>query len=81
MPDNSERGKANYRDALFLTYGAQVGTTIDGFLRDMKSVLHAFLGMAEAFCARRIGEANWQTFLEDLESHLSLATMPGEIWR
>jgi hypothetical protein len=30
------RGKANYRDALFLTYEAQVGTMLDGFIEDMK---------------------------------------------
>ena len=74
------RGKANYRDALFLTYEAQVETMIDGFLRDMQAVLRAFLVMAGAFCARRIGEANWRAFVDDLESHLSLAVMPDEIW-
>lgn len=74
------RGKANYRDALFLTYEAQVGTVIDGFIGDMETVLKAFVTMAGAFCARRVDPINWQAFLADLEAHLDLAVMPNAVW-
>ena len=43
------RGKANYRDALFLTYEAQVGTVLDGFIADLETVLTAFLTAAGHF--------------------------------
>jgi len=49
------RGKANYRDALFLTYEARVGKVIEGFIHDLEIVLRAFVIMAGAFCAIRAG--------------------------
>jgi hypothetical protein len=74
------RGKANYRDALFLTYGGQVGTTLNGFIEDMEIVLNAFIVMAGAFCARRIRHSLWQPFHADLSSKLQLSVMPQDVW-
>jgi hypothetical protein len=74
------RGKANYRDALYLTYEAQVGTVLDGFIANMETVLHAFLTMAGAFCSRRVITTDWQAFIHDLEGHLQLAVMPKDVW-
>lgn len=74
------RGKANYRDALFLTYEAQVGTVIEGFISDMEMVLKAFVIMAGAFCAKRVDPVHWQAFLVDLEAHLGLVVMPNDVW-
>jgi hypothetical protein len=74
------RGKANYRDALFLTYEAHVGTTLDGFIPDLESVLRAFVSIAGAFCARRVSRADWQAFLDDLTAHLGLIVMPKDVW-
>jgi hypothetical protein len=64
------RGKANYRDALFLTYGGGVGASLTGFIADAEVVLKAFVVMAGAFCARRIGSTLWQRFLSDLSAQL-----------
>jgi len=72
------RGKANYRDALFLTYEVQVGTVIDGFISDMETVLKAFVVMAGSFCAKRVN--HWQEFMADLNAHLKLAVMPNDVW-
>ncbi|MBF6986751.1 hypothetical protein [Cupriavidus sp. IK-TO18] len=74
------RGKANYRDALFLTYEAQVGTVIDGFIGDMETVLRAFLTMAGGFCSRRVNSGHWDAFYADLNVHLGLAVMPKDVW-
>ncbi len=74
------RGKANYRDALFLTYEAQVGTVLDGFTADLETVLRAFVTMAGAFCSMRLPSNEWNAFTRDMETHLKLAVMPGEIW-
>lgn len=74
------RGKANYRDALFLTYGSSVGGTLNGFIEDLEIVLNAFIVMAGAFCARRIGPTLWQLFVADLSAQLQLAVMPHDVW-
>ena len=74
------RGKANYRDALFLTYGNQVSGTLNGFIEEMEIVLNAFIVMAGAFCARRIGRSLWNPFLVDLSTQLHLAVMPQDVW-
>lgn len=74
------RGKANYRDALFLTYEAQVGTVLCGFIPDMEAVLRAFVSIAGAFCARRVSPSDWQAFLDDLNAHLGLIVMPKDVW-
>ena len=74
------RGKANYRDALFLTYEPQIGTTLDGFIADAESVLKAFVTAAGAFCAQRLRKTDWLAFNDDLASHLRLAVMPSEVW-
>jgi hypothetical protein len=74
------RGKANYRDALFLTYEAQVGTVLDGFIADLATVLNAFVIAAGAFCSRRVSKADWLAFIDDLEGHLQFIVMPRDIW-
>jgi hypothetical protein len=74
------RGKANYRDALFLTYEVQVGAVLDGFIADTASVLKAFLTAAGAFCSRRVTSADWHAFIDDLNEHLHLAVMPRDVW-
>jgi hypothetical protein len=74
------RGKANYRDALFLTYGSSIGATTHGFIEDLEIVLNAFIVMAGAFCAHRITPSLWQAFLADLSTQLQLAVMPQDVW-
>ena len=74
------RGKANYRDALFLTYESQVGALLDGFVDDLEAVLRAFVSMAGAFCSRRVGNADWRAFSEDLNGQLNLSVMPEHVW-
>jgi hypothetical protein len=74
------RGKANYRDALFLTYGSSVGGTLTDFIKDLEIVLTGFIIMAGAFCARRIGPTPWQAYIADLSTQLQLAVMPQDVW-
>lgn len=74
------RGKANYRDALFLTYEAQTGTVLDGFIGDLNAVLKAFLTAAGAFCFRRVSDADWHDYINDLECHLKFVVMPKDVW-
>jgi hypothetical protein len=61
------RGKANYRDAIYLAYGSSVPTQLSGFVDEMLAVLKAFAAMAGAFCSMRVGKGAWSEFVDDLE--------------
>ena len=50
------RGKANYREALFLGYGLHTEAILTDFVDDMYAVLKAFLTMAGAFSRRKLGK-------------------------
>jgi len=74
------RGKANYRDALFLTFQGNLASIISGYIPDLETVLRAFVLIAGAFCARRVKPAEWQAFIDDLSTHLGLVVMPRDVW-
>ncbi|MDX0893205.1 hypothetical protein ACVMB3_000288 [Sinorhizobium meliloti] len=67
------RGKANYREALFLAYGKGTEKTLRGFVSDQTAVLRAFLAMAGAFCARKLGRQTWDEFVADVEANRAFA--------
>lgn len=50
------RGKANYREALFLGYGTSTETLLADYVDDLAIVLSGFVSMAGAFAARRLVE-------------------------
>ncbi len=74
------RGKANYREALFLGYGKTVSATLSNYVDDLSTVLDAFVAVAGMFCAKRLGSATWDSFLDDLENRRSFSTAPGDLW-
>ena len=74
------RGKANYREALFLGYGNDTETLLDGYIDDLAIVLRGFVAMAGAFVAKRIGQSLWDEFLDDLESNRSFTLSPKSVW-
>ncbi|MDP2331838.1 MAG: hypothetical protein Q8M19_14200 [Reyranella sp.] len=74
------RGKANYRDAIFLAYGRSVPTLVDGFVADLTSVLLAFSCMAAAYASKRMGTDLWLAFLDDIEAKRSLSISPKTLW-
>jgi hypothetical protein len=74
------RGKANYREALFITYGAHVETTLSRFYQDMAVVLRAFLCLAGVFCSRRLDSALWRSFLDDLQLNVNLGIDASALW-
>lgn len=74
------RGKANYREALFISYGKGIEAQLADFHADLDKVLSAFLAVAGAFCARRIGKAHWNDYHTDLTSNTSFCVKPAEIW-
>jgi hypothetical protein len=74
------RGKANYRDAIFLAYGTSVPTQLLGFTDDLLVVLKAFAVMAGAYCSLRVGEAAWTEFVDDLERKKAISISPKDVW-
>ncbi len=75
------RGKANYREALFLGYGENTETQLTGYVDDLYTVLAAFLSMAGAFCSKRLSQNVWQEFLEDIEKNRSFSISANVVWK
>jgi hypothetical protein len=74
------RGKANYRDAIYLAYGRSVPKLLDGFVADLGTVLTGFSAMAAGYCAARVGRATWSSFVGDLEAKRALSLSPAALW-
>jgi len=74
------RGKANYRDAIYLAYGKSVPRLLEGFVGDLDRVLTSFSAMAAAYASIRMGREHWFAYIEDLESKRSVSVSPKGIW-
>ena len=74
------RGKANYREAVYLGYGTLTDVTLTDYIDDLASVLRGFVSMAGAFCAKRIGQPVWNEFVDDLEINRSFSLSPKSMW-
>ena len=74
------RGKANYREALFLSYGANTNTLLQDFVSDMEVVLTAFVAMGGAFCSITLGKSEWNSFIEDVQKHAAFSKSATEVW-
>lgn len=74
------RGKANYREALFLGYGDYVETLLSDYLDDLATVLQGFVVMSGAFANKRLGRSIWNEFVDDLDKHRSFQVSPKSIW-
>jgi len=75
------RGKANYRDAIYLSYGADNSDTVKEFVSDLSIVATKFVTMACHYVAKRTERGTWQSFVADLDanSHFTLAVDLSEI--
>ncbi|MGA7807074.1 hypothetical protein [Bradyrhizobium sp.] len=74
------RGKANYRDAIYLAYGTSVPALLTGFIDDLLTVLKAFAAMAGAYCSVRVGKMAWADFVDDLDRKKAISVSPKDIW-
>ena len=74
------RGKANYREALFLGYGDRVERNIEDYVENMTKVLHAFVAMAGAYASQRLGPDLWNAFVEDVDARRAFSLSTGEVW-
>lgn len=74
------RGKANYREGLFLAYGSSTEAKLSGYVEDMHVVLKAFLAMAGAFACRKMGKNLWSEFVEDVNAKKAFTARADDIW-
>lgn len=68
------RGKANYRDAIYLCYG-DVGANMKRFLFDLQAVAFAYNRMARMWIAARIPKEVWSDFEADLRTNSKLTAV------
>jgi len=62
------RGKANYRDSIYLSYGNDHEDTINQFIQDLETVSKAYVYMISHYIPRRTEHGIWSQFTEDLQS-------------
>ena len=74
------RGKANYREALFLGYGTTIESRLSGYIDDLSIVLEAFVAAAGVFCSRRLDAAIWSEFVQDIERMRAFSMSPHDLW-
>lgn len=64
------RGKANYRDSIYLSYGDNGTEAINQFIADLENVARKFTRMASFYILRRIERGAWEAFISDLETNI-----------
>ena len=70
------RGKANYRDSLFLSYGDDNTKKIESFVQDLEKVSRTFQRMAACYLSRRVVKGAWSVFIADLQTNSRLSLEP-----
>jgi hypothetical protein len=74
------RGKANYREALYMAHGKHVEAVLKDYVTDLATVLQAFLAMAGAFASRKLGKELWAEFVADVDAKRSFSTGTAFVW-
>ena len=74
------RGKANYRDSLFLGYGDVEGY-VSQYVNDLFSVLNAFTCQAGTYCSKQLHKNTWNWFMDDLKQNKAFSVDPYNYWR
>ncbi len=67
------RGKANYRDSIFLSYGPDKEEIIAQFTVDLLDVSRAFVRSASFYASRRVERGSWGEFINDVEENTRLS--------
>ena len=71
------RGKANYRDSVFLSYGDNNLEKMATFIQDLEKVSRAFQRMAAFYLERRVENSAWAEFITDLQKNSRLSLDPN----
>ncbi len=65
------RGKAHYRDSIYLSYGVDQTQVVSTFISDLRVVAERFFTMASFYVARRVEKGTWQDFVADMNESLN----------
>ena len=63
------RGKANYRDAIYLSYGSDYSEQLKQFIEDLSEVAGAFVLMAACYSSKRVAKDSWVEFCKDIREN------------
>ena len=74
------RGKANYRDSVFLSYGNSYEEKMSRFIEDLCDVAEGFVRMASIYCQKRVAKGDWNSFVKDLEKNTRLS-LPVNVFK
>jgi len=66
------RGKANYRDSIYLSYGDNREEEIEIFINDLENIALKFLKMASFYVSKRVERGTWDEFVEDIRQNSQL---------
>ncbi len=66
------RGKANYRDSIYLSYGENRAIEIEKFVNNLYSVSRAYTRMACTYASKRVEKNAWSFFTQDLNDNLKI---------
>ena len=66
------RGKVNYRDSIFLTYGEDKTVDIEQLIQDLEIVSNGFHKMCVSYIKARISKESWELFENDLNRNTRL---------
>jgi uncharacterized protein (UPF0332 family) len=67
------RGKANYRDSIFLSYGPDKEEIISQFTTDLLDVSNAFIRSAALYASKRVERGSWDEFIDDIDENTRLS--------
>ena len=67
------RGKANYRDSVYLSYGADRTAELVQFIADLAFVAERFTRMAAHVVAKRTERGTWPDFVADINANARFA--------
>lgn len=73
------RGKANYRDSIFLSYGADQEEIIIQFIEDLLNVSRGFIRSAAFYSSKRVERGSWSEFISDIEENTRLSICTNDI--
>lgn len=71
------RGKVNYRDSMFLTYGDGYNDKIDILTKDLVFVSEAWQKMISAFLYKKFPKGEWEGFINDMVKNSCINVGPN----
>ncbi len=75
------RGKSNYRDSIYLSYGDDNTRKINELIDNLYKVAVAFHRMASIYVSKRIEKGIWPLFLEDLKTNLRISLDLSDLYK